>query len=204
MPQIARLKIVLDEVEPAVMRRLDVPLDIRLDHLHLVIQAAMPWENYHLYEFSTDDGPGWGIPDPDLDGPDPQFRPAAEATLAHLLESAGGKTFTYAYDFGDGWLHVVKVEQIAEAEPGAAYPRLLAAHGACPPEDCGGPFGYARYLEAIADPEHEDHDDMIAWRGPGFDPDHVDEQGIAKDLAALAKALGSGRGRRRAAASRRR
>lgn len=186
MPQIARLKIQLDRMERPVVRRVEVPTTLCLDELHLVIQIAMGWENDHLYEFRVGRDPIWGIPDPDL--PFLRSRDATRETLADLLPHLKrNKTFHYLYDFGDSWLHTVKVEAVATADPEATYPRLLDAEGACPPEDCGGPWGYARYLEAIADPNHEDHDDMIERGGPGFDPSVVDEATIRNQLAALAR-----------------
>jgi hypothetical protein len=203
MSEIARLRIELADIEPRVTRRLEVPLEIRLDDLHLVIQAAMPWRNDHLYSFDVGRGPGWGIPDPGIGGDDPMFRPAAEATLAQLLDHAKAKAFTYTYDFGDDWLHTVKVEELGEAEPGVVYPRLLAAEGACPPEDCGGAPGYFHLLEALADPDHEDHDEVIEWVGAGFDPAALDEAALGAAVARLAKRLagprGRGKSRRRAA-----
>ena len=181
MTEIARLKIQLDEVRPPVIRRLEVPLAMHLADLHLVIQATMGWENYHLYEFRVGRTVAYGIPDPDW--PESNTLSAKKATLADLIAHLKrNKTFHYVYDFGDDWLHTVKLEALTEASPDGTYPRLLSAQGACPPEDCGGPWGYAHYLEAIADPDHEEHVDMIEWRGPGFDPNAVDEAAIHKAL----------------------
>jgi hypothetical protein len=102
---IARLKITLDDVKPAVVRRVEVPLTIRLDRLHLVLQAAMGWTNSHLYEIRARDV-GWGMPDPDWgDGP----LDARKTRLLDVLEDTGVKTLKYLYDFGDGWEHTVKV-----------------------------------------------------------------------------------------------
>ena len=112
-PAIARLKVTLEDVEPAVMRRLDVPLRIRLDRLHLVLQAAMGWTDSHLYEFRAG-GTGWGIPDPDFSGGP---LPAAKTTLFDLIEDTGARTIHYLYDFGDGWDHAVRIERIGEPDP---------------------------------------------------------------------------------------
>jgi Plasmid pRiA4b ORF-3-like protein len=184
---IARLKITLDDVEPKVLHRIEVPASILLSDLHLVIQAAMPWWNYHLYEFRVREM-RWGLPDPEFDWPgSPRVLPAKTFTLADLIGSTGAKTIKYLYDFGDGWEHAVKIEKIVEPEPGATYPRLVDAKGRCPPEDAGGPWGYADYLKAIADPSHENHEDMIRWRGPGFDPNTVDAADIEKEFAKLAR-----------------
>jgi pRiA4b ORF-3-like protein len=181
--QIARLKVTLDDVEPAVVRRIEVPLGIRLDRLHAVLQAAIGWTNSHMWEFRARDV-GWGIPDPGWDdGP----QDAAKVTLLAALEDAAVKNFTYLYDFGDGWEHTIKVEHIGKAVPGELYPLLLGATGRCPPEDIGGPPGYAEFLEAIADPNHDRHDELSEWYAADFDPNAVDVLAIRRHLANLAK-----------------
>jgi Plasmid pRiA4b ORF-3-like protein len=180
---IVRLKVVLDHVEPTVMRRIEVPLGIRLDRLHIVLQAAVGWTNGHLWELRARDV-GWGIPDPGWgDGP----RDASKTTLLALLKDTGIKTLIYLYDFGDGWEHTIKVERIGDTVPGALYPRLIEAVGRCPPEDIGGPPGYAEFLEAIADPDHERHDELTEWYDGDFDPAAVDAEAIKLQLANLAK-----------------
>ena len=180
---IALLKVTLDDIEPTVQRRLEVPLAIRLDRLHLVLQAAMGWTNSHLYEIRAGDV-GWGLPDPNFgDGP----LDAKKARLVDMLEDVGTKTIKYLYDFGDGWEHTVKVERITDAVPGTAYPVLIDAAGRCPPEDVGGSWGYDEFLEALADPAHENHAEMKEWIGEPFDPNAVDVEALADDVAALAK-----------------
>ena len=181
---IARLKITLNDVKPLVQRRVEVPLAIRLDRLHLVLQAAMGWSNSHLYEIRARDV-GWGLPDPDFgEGP----LDAKKARLIDVLEDVGVKTVKYLYDFGDGWEHTVKVERVTDAVPGLTYPRLVDAVGRCPPEDVGGSWGYGEFLEAIADPTHENHAEMKDWIGEEFDPVAVNVEALADDVAALAKA----------------
>ena len=103
---IARLKITLDDVKPTVLRRVDVPFDIRLDRLHLTIQAAMGWTNSHLYELRAGDV-GWGTPYPDADWSG-DFLDARKARLNDILEDIGTKKLIYRYDFGDGWEHTIK------------------------------------------------------------------------------------------------
>lgn len=181
---IARLKITLADVEPKVVRRIDVPFRIRLDRLHQILQAAMPWTDSHLYEF-TAGGTGWGVPDPDniSDGP----LPASKTTLKDVLEDTGAKTIHYIYDYGDHWDHVINVERIGEADPMLLYPFLIAATGRCPPEDVGGSTGYAELLEAIADPDHEEHDTMLRWAGGAFDPGAAPVEVIGAALERLAK-----------------
>jgi hypothetical protein len=134
---IARLKISLDDAKPAVLRRVEVPFDIRLDRLHLTIQAAMGWTNSHLYEIRAGNV-GWSTPDPDADWAS-DFIDARKARLGDILEDIGTKTLAYLYDFGDGWEHTIKIEHLADPEPGVLYPRLIEVSGRCPPEDCGAP-----------------------------------------------------------------
>lgn len=188
MTNIARLRIDLDDMAPRVRREVEVPLDIRLSRLHLVIQAAMGWENYHLYSFSVgrhvmvfDKKPDWG--------PEGETLLAGRTSLANLLGRvpAQRKSFRYTYDFGDNWDHTITLLGERAPEPGAVYPRILTAEGACPPEDCGGPPGYEHYVQAIADPAHPDHEEMVAWRGPGFDPAAVDLKAITARVTALAR-----------------
>jgi Plasmid pRiA4b ORF-3-like protein len=177
---IAHLRIKLDDVEPAVVRRVEVPLTIRLDRLHLVLQAAMGWTNSHLYEIRARDV-GWGSPDPDFgDGP----LDASKARLIDVLEDVGAKSLKYLYDFGDGWEHSVRIERITDAVPGIVYPRLIDAAGRCPPEDVGGPWGYREFLDAIADPNHQEHAERLQWIGRNFDPNDVDAEALAQAVHA--------------------
>jgi hypothetical protein len=180
---IARLKITLDDVKPAVLRRIEVPFDISLDRLHLTIQAAMGWTNSHLYEIRAGDV-GWSMPDPyDRE----RGRDARKARLDEVIEDTGTKKLTYLYDFGDGWEPTIRLERLVDPDPGVAYPRLIEASGRCPPEDVGGPWGYAELLEALDDPKHERHDEFKEWIGDDFDPNDVQADRLTADVAALAK-----------------
>ena len=176
MSAIARLKITLNDVEPLVMRRIEVPLTLKLDRLHTVIQTAMGWSDTHLWEFRFAGDIAFGIPDPDYlsDTID-----ARRETLRGALEDCGGKTFHYYYDFGDYWHHVIKVEKVAPALANFDYPFFLTGTGRCPPEDVGGVPGYAEYLAALADPNYPDRDELLQHRSEDFDPDKIDLVAIA-------------------------
>jgi hypothetical protein len=187
MPDIARLRVEIEEVEPAVVRRLEVPLDIRLDQLNVVLQVAIGWQNCHPYEFRHADTVYGLVSSQNEVNP----LPADQATLADLTRL--GATFDYDYVFGDDWQHTLTIEGIAPAEPNVTYPRLVAAEGRCPPADIGGPSGYETYLRALADPEHIHHEGMLDWDDPDFDPHKVDIAALRRNLANLAKFFGSRR-----------
>jgi hypothetical protein len=109
------------------------------------------------------------------------------ARLDDCLEDIGTKKLVYLYDFGDGWEHTIKIERITDPECGVLYPRLIEVRGRCPPEDCGGPFGYAELLDAITDPEHERHAELTEWIAGDFDPEANDAEALIAEVAALAK-----------------
>lgn len=183
MSLVARLKVVLDDVEPKVVRRFEVPVTMRLSRLHTVLQIMMGWTDTHLYEF-TFRGSGYGIPDPDWET---DCADARSTSLSRAINENETLSFKYLYDFGDAWSHSVKVEKIEPAIPGLTYPFLLHASGRCPPEDVGGPDGYAEFLRIIADDSHEEFQETIVWAGGAFDPAFVDLDRIETRLAALAK-----------------
>src|ERR1700686_5059463 len=178
---IAQLKITLDDIKPVVLRRIEVPLILRLDRLHLAFQAAMGWTNSHLYEIRAG-GVGWSTPYPDADWAG-DFIDARKARL----EDIGTKSLQYLYDFGDGWEHTIKIERLIDPEPGVLYPRLIEAKGRCPPEDVGGPWGYGEFIEAIADPKHERHRELKEWFADDFNPHVVDVDRLSQDVAELAQ-----------------
>ncbi|HJQ51397.1 MAG TPA: plasmid pRiA4b ORF-3 family protein [Gaiellaceae bacterium] len=166
--------------DPPVWRRVLVPARMRLDRLHDVIQAAMGWEDYHLHAFTAGDV-DYGPPDPD-GPPDPELghRDERRTAVGDVIGERRDR-MRYVYDFGDHWRHDVVVEKVLTAEPGSRYPSCLTGKGRCPPEDCGGVWGYAELRETLADPTHEDHAQMLEWLGietaAQFDPHafHADE-----------------------------
>jgi hypothetical protein len=180
---LVRLKVTLDQVDPTVMRRIVVPFRIKLNRLHDVLQAAMGWTNSHLYEFRIRDI-GFGIPDQEW-GDDPLD--ARKTSLLAAIEDTGAKSFKYLYDFGDGWTHSIKIER-SFPMIGAMDPMLLEATGRCPPEDIGGPWGYQEFREALADPTHQRHDELVEWWGGNdYDPHKANFTQLNKavdDLAA--------------------
>lgn len=157
--------------KPPVWRRLVVPATMRLDRLHDTIQAAMGWDDYHLHAFSAG-GVDYGPPDPELGHVDER------KTRVRDVIAEPKDRMRYIYDFGDHWQHDVVVEKVLLAERDARYPSCVAGKGCCPPEDCGGVWGYAELREMLADPAHEEHDAMLEWLGletaAEFDPEAFD------------------------------
>jgi hypothetical protein len=182
--KIARIRIVLKDIEPAIWRRVEVPLGIHLKGLHDVIQAVFGWQDYHLFEFQVGDK-RYGIPSPEW-GDERKVLQAKSVKLAALV-SKGIDHFDYTYDFGDNWEHEIVVEDLLDADPQIHYPILIAAKGACPPEDCGGPWEYANLKQILADPSHEQHKEMLDWLGlehsSAFDPNAVTIDQLAQEVA---------------------
>lgn len=147
----ARLRVVLREVVPAVVRVIDVPATITLDDLHDVLQVAVGWTDSHLHQFRTDTAT-YGIPHEEWDDDELDERGVRLADLP--------ARFVYAYDFGDGWEHDIEV-----TGSGGDVPGCVDGEGACPAEDCGGPYGYEAMLAALADPRHDEHESMQEWVG---------------------------------------
>lgn len=203
--EIVRLRITLDDVKPAVMRRIEVPLSITLDTLHEIIQAIMPWQNSHMHAFYLRliEGPRWAPPSPFDDDFDfgMKTRDSTRATLAEVFAEPDFKVLHYNYDFGDDWGHTIKVERRFSAELLDDFPKLIDAKGRCPPEDCGGPWGYGEILEAISDPAHRRHKEIRRWLG-NFDPKEFDRAAIEIAIRQFAKIKSISKGSTRKARAR--
>ena len=165
-PVLGQFRVSLLEVRPKVWRSIVVPLDVSMYKFSRIIQEAMGWEGYHLYLFKAG-----GIT---IAEPDPEYGmealSARQTKLWQVLDLAPRK-FIYEYDFGDSWRHEVVLKDAVDPVEGARYPVCTGGARACPPEDCGGVGGYAEFLEAIQDPTHPDHDEMLEWAGGSFDPE---------------------------------
>lgn len=182
-----QLRVALSGIEPVVWRRLVIPLGWHLGQLHLCIQAAFNWWNYHLHEFDVGGlryGPpndvGWAS---DLD---PKVFDETGVRLSDFgrLEPVA---IVYLYDFGDGWRHRVEFERLLalEVEPRAA--NCVDGARARPPEDVGGVGGYQRFLDVMADPSDPEHAVLKRWCGGHFDPEWFDLARTDKDVRAALK-----------------
>lgn len=187
--RIARLRITLAEIEPVAWRTVEVPTTITLLSLHRTIQAAMGWEDYHLWHFDVGEK-RYGVPDPEW--PDDRTLAAKNVKLSSLIER-GVTSMLYVYDMGDDWRHLVAIEAVEPADDQASYPRFVAGERRCPPEDVGGTDGYYRFLEAISDPEHREHAAVTEWYGGGYDPDNMDEPIVRVRMAEIASRRTAGK-----------
>ena len=177
--QIYELEIWLIDIEPRIWRRFTVPANIKLPCLHDVIQDVMGWTDSHLHAFTVEDD-RYSYPHPGLDMDDDELDERNVKLIDLVLRPKD--RFVYEYDFGDGWNHVVEVVKFGPSEAGVKYPVCLAGERACPPEDSGGPWNYEDFLDAILDPDHEEHQEMLDWVGDSFDPEIFDAKEVNRLL----------------------
>ena len=176
------LRIDLAHLKPAVWRRLEVPAGITLARLHQAIQMAFDWTDSHLHGFHIE-GRNYGQPMPGPFGLEMDELDERKFRLSQVAELSS--RFTYTYDFGDDWTHAIKVEKIVPPIPGVPYPRCTAGKNAAPPEDCGGPWGYAEMRQALADPAHPEREELLEWVGDDYDPTAFDIEELNAGLAVL-------------------
>lgn len=178
------LTLTLRGSEPRLWRRLLAPGDATLEDLHEAIQSVTGWYDYHLHEFVAG-GRRFGRPDYLDDWMEDFGPPLEDARFVRLgdLWSDGHQTLDYTYDFGDSWNWQIEIRR--EIEDGKESERFhcVDGAGAPPPEDCGGIGGFEELCEILADPDHPDHQDMLRWAPPGFDPESFQVAGTDWVLA---------------------
>jgi hypothetical protein len=177
---IYQFKISLTGSDPPIWRRFQVP-DLTLGGLHDVLQVVMGWEDSHPHQFIVR-GTCYGPRDPDDMDWDMETEDEEDILISQVTKMGRKVRFTYEYDFGDSWQHEIVLEKTLEPEPKVKYPRCIEGARACPPEDVGGVWGYAEFLQAIADPKHESHRDMKEWIGGKFDAEKFSIEAVNKEL----------------------
>jgi hypothetical protein len=182
---IYQVKITLEHIAPPIWRRVQTN-DCSLDELHDIIQVCMGWEDEHMYAFVIDGEESGRSSEAEYD--------SRYVRLSEVVEE-GHTRFRYDYDFGDDWEHTIDVEKTLPAEEGIRYPRCVKGERACPPENCGGPYGYPYFLEKIHDPEHEEHEDALEWVSDEFDPEEFDLDEVNEGLHRLRRWLGRRKGK---------
>jgi hypothetical protein len=176
-----QFKVTLLGVKPPIWRRMQVPESYTFWDLHVALQDAMGWEDCHLHEFemvnpSVESPVHIGMPYEDSGE---EIFPEEKQKIADYFSEENPSAY-YVYDFGDSWEHEIKFEKILPRET-INYPVCITGKRACPPEDCGGIWGYEEFLEIIKDPDHEEHEDMLDWVGGEFDPEHFDAKEVRFD-----------------------
>jgi hypothetical protein len=173
-----QLKVTLLDTKPPIWRRVLLDGASTLDHLHEVIQAAFGWWDCHLHGFEVG-RVRYGIPDPDWD-----FGPPTRDERHTRLDSIAkeGASFRYTYDFGDNWDHEVTAERVLPARTDTVAPACIDGRRACPPEDCGGTWGYQDLLAILADPAHPEHRERVEWVGRPLDPEAFDPSEFEDNL----------------------
>lgn len=179
-----QLKITLSGTQPPIWRRIEVPADYSLVQLDAVIQIAMGWDNSHLHRFEIG-GVTYSYQLEEDPWSDQQFGDEFGRTVGEATRRR--RKFHYEYDFGDGWRHEIQIEKRTRDQP-VSGPRLLDGARACPPEDCGGVWGYANLVEAVGDPKHPEHEDLLDWVGGSFDPAVFDREQVDALLVAYGRA----------------
>ena len=165
---VCRLYVFLLDIVPPIWRRVELSSETSLAQLHKVLQAAMGWQDYHLHEFEIG-GRRYRVPDTDYD----LSGEVVKDSTVKLSKALARKddSLLYTYDFGGNWAHSVVLEDIVPIEPDTKYPRVIEGARACPPENSGGPYGYADLVEILAKPRHKEHHQMREWVGNSFNPE---------------------------------
>ena len=181
--KVFQFKIQLKYVKPPIWRRILVPENYTFWDLHVAVQDSMGWVDCHLHEFNIQN-PFTGKEDrigmPDDDYPDAEMISEKECTIKTYFNQENVSA-VYVYDFGDDWEHEIIFEKILQRDSGIKYPVCTAGKRACPPEDCGGPFGYMAMLDALNNPDHENHDSMVEWIGDEFDSETFNPKSVYFD-----------------------
>ena len=175
---IYQVKISLIGSKPPIWRTVLVPSDLKLAAFHEVIQIAMGWTDSHLHQFIANKV-FYGIPDDDFGM---EMEDESKYKLSQLLKKEK-ESLIYEYDFGDSWEHKILLEKILPFDTKIALPVCIKGKRACPPEDCGGIWGYEELLKTISDPKHPDYENMLEWLGGEFDPEEFDLEEINGNLA---------------------
>lgn len=177
-----QLKVTLCDVKPPIWRRILVPDTVTLGQFHDVLQIVMGWTDSHLHQFIMGRAV-YGVLDEHHD--DLRFgrsiKDENKAMLSMLLSNEND-SLIYEYDFGDGWQHKVTLEKKAPYDSSLKLPSCIKGKRACPPEDCGGPWGYAELLEIMRDQSHPEYNDRAEWLGSDFDPEFFDPAEVNDQL----------------------
>lgn len=175
--EVYEIKITLVGSDPPIWRKFQVKNDITLDKLHRVIQIVMGWQDCHIHEFQIGDEAYGQVDAGGLE----DVKDERKVRLGKVVRGEGAR-FRYVYDFGDDWEHELVVERVLNVARNTKYPACIDGERACPPEDCGGVWGYYDMLQTIDDPGDPDYEDVVEWLGEGFDPESFDIRQVNASL----------------------
>ena len=193
MSKILQLNIELKGFKPKIKRRFLVEDSISFQGLHRIIQVVMGWEDYHLYSFNVGKAIIEAAPDNRMYvdsmwnnfSPEQETRQANTVRLSDYLNKEKMK-FLYNYDFGDMWSHIINVEKIIENDGNTLTPFCLDGENSCPPEDCGGIYGYNDLLDILKNKKHPEYEEKIVdWLGEDFDPNLFDIKKVNSSLSRI-------------------
>ncbi len=179
---VCQIKVTLGGSQPPIWRRIQVRSDTTLAEFHRILQRVMGWEDAHLHRFIIQ-GEQYGTSDQDAGEPR-KTRDERQYRLDDVAAGAGAP-FTYTYDFGDNWEHILEIEKTIPPDKSVRYPVCVAGAHACPPEDVGGIPGYENFREAIRDSQHPGHKELAEWIGGSFDPEAFDLDEVNRLLRAM-------------------
>ena len=187
---IVRADVRIADIEPPISRALELPKTLNLAQLHEVLQAAFGWTDSHLHQF-TIGGLRYGAPEfDDEQVADGRTFEATDVRLADFTFGGAPLSLIYEYDFGDGWRHELVLTEV-DRDEASTYPRCIAGTRAGPPDDCGGPWNYPDFVEALGDPRHGRHEELRQWIGRKFDPERFD---LDETNRAITRAMKRARG----------
>lgn len=176
---IYQLKITLIGIRPPIWRRILITSTSTLYNLHIVLQEVMPWRGCHLHCFNFN---GVEYSSPDIFDTEPSLaKDDAKIKLSAIFKTIGDKVH-YVYDYGDNWEHNILLEKILPFKTEQLLPICITGKRACPPEDCGGRWGYRELLEIFHDPTHPEYAEIMSWLPEDFDPEFFDKDFINHQL----------------------
>ncbi len=182
---VLQFKVTLKGIKPPIWRRIQVPCTYSFWDLHVAIQDSMGWLDYHLHQFDIRDPLTKtrmlvGMPHGEEFGDVSEVLPGWRVPITALFTLMNRKA-AYEYDFGDGWEHSVALEKVFPSEREKDYPACTGGRRACPPEDCGGVYGYYSLLEIISNPDHDEYEGTVQWLGGSYGPDKFDKRSVQFD-----------------------
>lgn len=175
------LKITLSGTQPAIWRRIQLDSSMSLNDLHLAIQGAFGWEHSHLHMFNISKSEQYSSNKSSWDGELGDVDDSAKVTLQSLVDRKI-KKFSYEYDFGDSWHHLIQIEKVVPSISTLKYPVCTEGELAGPPEDCGGVYGFEDFKEIMSNKKHPEHKEMKEWYGSSFDPNKFNAKSATKRI----------------------